>query len=620
MDLQAFHPLIARWFATRLGEPTVPQAEGWQHIAEGRDTLIAAPTGSGKTLAAFLWSLNTLVTAAAEGELPDETLTVYVSPLRALANDIQKNLLEPLAEIKALAAEAGIDLRDIRVAVRTGDTPTRERNQMLRRPPHILITTPESLYILLTAEGSRRFLRTAKAVIVDEIHAVAGDKRGSHLVLTLERLDRLAGRRLQRIGLSATQKPVDEIARLLIGTHRRTAQGGPDCAVVDVGHRREWDLSIEIPDQPLTHVATHELWAEIYDRIVGHVRAHRTTLIFVNTRRLAERVAHNLTTRLGDAAVAAHHSSLSKKTRLEAERRLRAGELPVIVATASLELGIDIGHVDLVIHVGAPRSIATLLQRIGRSGHWLGAIPKGIVVPLTRDELVQSAAAVRAVRAGALDRILIPEKPLDVLAQQIVATAAGEELREEELLALVRSAYPYQNLTEGEFEQVLSMLADGIADRRGRAGAFLHRDRIHGELRARRGARLAAITSGGAIPDIADYDVLEDPSGTFVGKVNEDFAVESMAGDIFLLGNTSWRIRRIESGRVRVENAHGQPPNIPFWTGEAPARTRELSDAVSELREAVAARLSDPSAARRWLMEEAGLSEGAADQLVAYFR
>jgi ATP-dependent Lhr-like helicase len=619
MSLQ-FHPLITRWFTGRFGAPTAPQELGWGHIAEGRDTLIAAPTGSGKTLAAFLWSLNRLVQAAAEGSLGEETLTVYVSPLRALGNDIQKNLQEPLAEIKQLAAEEGLDLRDIRVAVRSGDTPARERHQMLRHPPHILITTPESLYILLTAEGSRAFLKTARAVIVDEIHAVAGDKRGTHLALSLERLDALAGRRLQRIGLSATQKPIEEIAQLLVGTDRRTPDGRPDCSIVDVGHQRPWDLTIEIPGQPLTHMATHELWAEIYDRMVQQVRSHRTTLIFVNTRRLAERVAHNLTTRLGEDKVATHHSSLSRKTRLEAERRLKSGELPVIVATASLELGIDIGHVDLVIHLGAPRSLANLLQRIGRSGHWLGATPKGIIVPLTRDELVQSAAAIMAVRAGGLDRVIIPEKALDVLAQQIVASVAGQEASENDVLAAVRRAYPYRNLETGEFEQVLTMLSEGIDVRRGRSGAFLHRDRVHGMLRARRGARLAAITSGGAIPDIADYDVIEDPSGTFVGKVNEDFAIESMAGDIFLLGNTSWKIRRVESGRVRVENAHGSPPTIPFWVGEAPARTREMSDAVSDLRAQVASRLNDPAAARRWLINETGIDDAAAEHIVAYFQ
>jgi len=620
MDLHAFHPLVARWFATRLGEPTAPQAEGWQHVAGGRDTLIAAPTGSGKTLAAFLWSLNTLVASAAEGALPDETLTVYVSPLRALANDIEKNLLEPLAEIKRLAREDGIDLRDIRVAVRTGDTPARDRTRMLRRPPHILITTPESLYILLTAERSRAFLRTTKAVIVDEIHAVAGDKRGSHLALSLERLDAAAGRHLQRIGLSATQKPIEEIARLLVGAGRETAQGRPDFAIVDVGHRRAWELSIEVPSHPLAHVAAHELWDEIYDRVAAHVRAHRTTLVFVNTRRLAERVAHHLTTRLGADKVATHHGSLSRKTRLEAERRLKAGELPVIIATASLELGIDIGHVDLVVHLGAPRSLATLLQRVGRSGHWLAGTPTGVIFPLTRDDLVQAAAAVRAVRAGELDRVLMPRRPLDVLAQQMVAEVASREIAERDLLALVRRAFPYRDLTEGEFEQVLAMLSDGIAGRRGRVGAFIHRDRVHGMLRPRRGARLAAITSGGAIPDVADYDVLEDPAGTFVGKVNEDFAVESMAGDIFLLGNTSWKIRRIEAGRVRVENAHGSPPNIPFWVGEAPARTRELSDAVSDLRADIGARLDDPAAVRQWLTDETAVDEAAADQIIAYFK
>src|SRR3990170_371917 len=619
MAVTDFHPQIARWFADRLGEPTAPQSAGWASIAQGSDTLIAAPTGSGKTLAAFLWSINGLIEAASRGPLPDATTVVYISPLKALGNDIHKNLQEPLAGIRKIAESEGTILPEIRVAVRTGDTPSRERALMIRRPPHILITTPESLYILLTAERSRKFLRTARAVIVDEIHAVAGDKRGRHLALSLERRDALAGRRLQRIGLSATQKPINEIARLLVGTKRVTAGGEPDCAIVDVGHRRAWELNIEIPSQPLTHVATHELWDEIYDRITGHVRAHRTTLIFVNTRRLAERVAHNLTTRLGADMVATPHGSLSRKTRLEAERRLKSGELPVIIATASLELGIDIGHVDLVVHLGAPRSLATLLQRVGRSGHWLSGTPKGIVFPLTRDDLVQAASAIRAVRAGELDRVIMPRRPLDVLAQQMVAEVASREIAERDLFELVRRAFPYRDLTAGEFEQVLTMLSDGIANRRGRVGAFIHRDQVHGMLRARRGARLAAITSGGAIPDVADYDVLEDPAGTFVGKVNGDFAVESMAGDIFLLGNTSWKIRRIEAGRVRVENAHGSPPNIPFWTGEAPARTRELSDAVSELRAEVGARLGDPAAVRRWLTDEAGIDDAGAEQIVSHF-
>jgi len=455
-------------------------------------------------------------------------------------------------------------------------------------------------------------------VIVDEIHAVAGDKRISHLALSLERLDLLAGRRLQRIGLSATVKPVEEIAQLLVGAGRMTSDGRPDCAVADVGHRRSWDLRVEVPGQPLTHVATHEMWAEIYDRLAALVRAHHTTLIFVNTRRLAERVAHHLTERLGEGRVATHHGSLSRQIRLDAERRLKSGEVAVVVATASLELGIDIGHVDLVCHLGAPRALASLLQRVGRSGHWLGSEPRGVLLPLTRDELVQCAAAVRAVRAGALDRVVMPAKPLDVLAQQIVATAASQEIAEDALWQMATRAYPYRSLTRDEFDQVVTLLSEGISSRRGRAGALLHRDQVHGLLRGRRGARLAAITSGGAIPDTADYDVLEEPQGTFVGKVNEDFAVESMAGDVFLLGNTSWRIRRIESGRVRVENAQGAPPTIPFWTGEAPARTAELSQAVSDLRQLVADRLGDPAAAVAWLVAETGVDRAGAEQIVAY--
>ncbi len=618
MGLIPFHPLVSRWFAQRFAAPTPPQSLGWERIAEGRDTLIAAPTGSGKTLAAFLWSINGLVETATAGALPDETAVIYVSPLKALGNDIHKNLQEPLEGIRRLAAAEGVALPEIRVAVRSGDTPAGERSRMVRRPPHILITTPESLYILLTAERSRQFLRTARAVIVDEIHAVAGDKRGSHLALSLERLDALTGRRCQRIGLSATQKPIEDIARLLAGTARVTPDGSPDCAIVDVGHRRDWDLSIEVPGQPLGAIASHEMRAEVYDRIAALIREHRTTLVFVNTRRLVERVAHQLTQRLGEGRVAAHHGSLARHIRLDAEQRLKSGQVPVVVATASLELGIDIGEIDLVCHLGAPRALATLLQRVGRSGHGLEATPKGILFPMTRDELVQCAAAVRAVRAGDLDRVIIPENALDILAQQIVAVAASGEVSENNLWALVRRAYPYRRLPRETFEQVIEMLAEGVATKRGRRSAHVHRDRVHGMLRGRRGARLAAITSGGAIPDVADYDVIQEPAGTLVGKVNEDFAVESMAGDIFLLGNTSWQIRRVESGRVRVEDAHGAPPTIPFWLGEAPARTAELSAAVSDLRARVAAGLYDREAAIEWLIVETGVDRAGAEQLVAY--
>ena len=634
--IDKFHPLVRDWFRDRFGKPTPPQAAGWKEIARGRDTLIAAPTGSGKTLAAFLWSINQLIAPAETAQ--DHTQVVYVSPLKALGNDIQKNLQEPLAEITRAGRRQGLPLRDIRTAVRSGDTPAAERQRMIARPPHILITTPESLYILLTAERSRQMLKRAHTVIVDEIHAVAGDKRGAHLALSLERLDALAGRPLQRIGLSATQKPMEDIACLLVGTRRLRRDGTPKCAIVDVGHKRELDLSIEVPDQELGPITSHALWAEVYDRIVQQIQSHRTTLVFVHTRRLVERVAHQLTDRLGEGKVLAHHGSLSRKTRLEAEQKLKDAEVPVVVATASLELGIDIGHVELVCHIGAPRSIATLLQRVGRSGHWLGAVPKGILYPLTRDDLLQCAAAVYAVRRGDLDRIGLVRQPLDVLAQQMVATVAsltpapkpGETLpllpeskpppgiAEDNLWELVRGAYPFRDLSRRDFEQVLQMLCEGVAPARGRRGAHIHRDRVNRMLRARRGARLVSITNGGAIPDTADYDVVESPTETFVGKVNEDFAIESLAGDIFLLGNTSWRIQRVASGKVWVVDAQGAPPNIPFWLGESPGRTLELSRAVSDVRENVARRAAEGDAPDGWLQREAGVGPAGAEQIVAY--
>ncbi|MBI4213515.1 MAG: DEAD/DEAH box helicase [Chloroflexi bacterium] len=608
---QEFHPVVAAWFADRFGEPTAPQAAGWKEIASGRNTLIAAPTGSGKTLAAFLWSINRLVEQHLAGALPDTTQVIYVSPLKALGNDIERNLREPLRAIQDRLQEMSMAVPEIRVAVRSGDTPATDRARMLRHPPHILITTPESLFILLTAEGSRKYLSTARTIIVDEIHAVAGDKRGAHLALSLERLDALVGTPIQRIGLSATQKPIEEVARLLVGA-------GRGCSIVDVGHRRAMDLSVFASDIELGPIATHEIWATAYEDIVRQIQRHRATLVFVSTRRAAERVAFQLGERLGHDRVATHHGSLSRETRLKAEAQLKAGEVPVVVATASLELGIDIGHVDLVCHVGPPRSIATMLQRIGRSGHWLGAIPKGILYPLTRDELIQTAAGIRALRAGELDKVEIFRKPLDILAQQIVAMAASEELKEDDLFDLVRRAHPFRDLERSAFDDIVEMLSEGIATERGRRSAYLHRDWVYRVLRGRRGARLAAITSGGAIPDIADYDVIEEPEGTRVGSVHEDFAIESMAGDVFLLGNNSWRIRRVESGKVRVENAHGAPSTIPFWIGEAPARTPELSAAVSQLRTEIEARLSEPTSAVEWLRAETSLENSAAEQVVAY--
>jgi ATP-dependent Lhr-like helicase len=604
--LTGFDPLVAEWFAARFGEATEPQLRGWPEIRQGNDVLISAPTGSGKTLAAFLVAIDALIRRARLGPLPDQTEVVYVSPLKALSNDIHQNLEAPLAGIRALAAERGIALAPIRTALRTGDTPQWERQRMTRERPHILVTTPESLYILLTAARPREMLGHARTLIVDEIHAVADDKRGSHLALTLARLDRLVEQngcpKPQRIGLSATVNPVEDVAAFLSGAAR----------VVNVGHRREMELAVEVPRDELGPVASTEMWGEIYDRVAELIRGNRTTLVFVNTRRLAERVAHHLAGRLGENVVLPHHGSLSRALRLDAERRLRAGELRAVVATASLELGIDIGSVDLVVQIGSPRSIAVALQRIGRSGHWVGAKPQGRIFATTRDELVECAALVRAIRQGELDRLEIPRNALDILAQQMVAACAAEEFGEDELFDLMRQAWPYRTLPRRDFDAVLEVLSDGIATARGRSGAYLHRDAVNRRLRGRRGARLTAITSGGAIPDTAQYLVVAEPEGITVGTLDEDFAVESLAGDVFLLGTTSWRIRRIEQGRVRVEDAHGAAPGLPFWLGEAPGRTDELSRAVARLREEVGAAGICPA--------ECGLDRLGAEQLVEYVR
>src|SRR5580700_714857 len=578
------HPLVREWFVGKFGTPTEPQEFGWPHILAGRTTLISAPTGSGKTLAAFLICIDRLVRKALDGTLVNRTEVLYVSPLKALGNDIQKNLEGPLSEILALAAERGMLMPEIRTAVRTGDTLAKERRDMLKRPPHILVTTPESLYILLTADKSRANLRDVRTVIVDEIHAVADDKRGAHLSLSLERLDLLADQPT-RIGLSATQKPIELVAHFLTGA------GRPAPGVVNIGHRRKLDLAVEVPASELGPIASNEMWGEIYDRIATLALQHRSTLVFVNTRRLAERVALRLSERIGEDLVATHHGSLARKLRLAAERKLKNGEIRVLVATASLELGIDVGTVDLVCQINSPRAIAVALQRVGRAGHWRGAVPKGRLFATTRDDMVECAAAVLAIRSGDLDRIQVPDKPLDVLAQQIVAACAAEEWREDDLYALIRRAYPYRDLPREEYDRILEMLSQGIAAKRGRYGAYLFRDMVNRRLRARRGARLAAITSGGAIPDNSLFTVLAQPENIVVGTLDEDFAVESNAGDIMLLGNTSWRIRRVESnsGRVLVEDAHGAAPTIPFWRGEAPARTDELSVHVGELRERISA-------------------------------
>ncbi|MCB9543108.1 MAG: DEAD/DEAH box helicase [Myxococcales bacterium] len=652
MSLARFHPIVASWFTAHFPAPTPAQRDGWPAIAAGHDTLIAAPTGAGKTLAAFLWCLDRLARRAFDGALGPHLDTLYLTPLKALGNDIERNLRAPLDGIRAAARQAGLAPPAIEVAVRSGDTPANQRARMTRTPPHILITTPESLYILLTSQSGRRMLSTVRTVIVDEIHAVAGSKRGSHLALSLERLDALCAHGPDappepdadgpdaeatadaetaapaeppapwtprpppvRIGLSATQKPIERVARLLVGTRR------PLPTVVDAGHARPLDLAIEVPDDELAAIASKEQMAQILDRMAALVAAHRTTLVFTNTRRMAERVCHALGERLGEGAVAAHHGSLSKKKRLDAEQRLKAAEVKCVVATASLELGIDVGDVELVVQLGSPRCIATFVQRVGRAGHWVGGTPKGRLFAVTRDEAVECAALVRAVRAGELDAIRLLDAPLDILAQQLVAEVAARPCDEDALYALVRGALPYAELPRDRFDQVVDMLADGIATRRGRSTAHLHRDRVNQRLRARRGARLAAITGGGAIPDRADYTVIAEPDEAVVGTVDEDFAVESRAGDVFLLGNTPWRVRRVETGRVRVEHAPGASPSVPFWFGEAPARTAELSTAVGRLRAEVEARLDrgrTRDAIARWLAAETTLPPPAAALVTDY--
>ncbi len=623
--MTGFHPLVSRWFLEAIGEPTSAQRRGWEAIRSGRHTLIAAPTGSGKTLAAFLTTIDDLVREGTQSPLPDAVRVVYVSPLKALSADIHKNLAEPRRALRRLAEETGADIPRITAAVRTGDTTSSERAAMLRTPPHILVTTPESLYLLLTAERSRQMLRTTRTVIVDEIHAVIGTRRGAHLALTLERLEALcaaegAGTPLQRIGLSATQKPIGEVARFLVGAGKDRSE----CAIIDEGHRRAIDLAVEIPQSPLDAVMSHEVWEEYYDRLAALIGEHRTTLVFVNTRRMAERVARHLSDRLGEDAVTAHHGSLSKERRLDAEHRLKTGTLKALVATASLELGIDIGHVDLVCQIGSPHRIATLLQRVGRSGHTISGTPKGRMLPVSLDDLVECAALLRASRRGDLDAIVAHDAPLDVLAQQITAETSCHPYGEDDLHTLVRGAWPYRDLPRSEFDQVVSMVADGFATPRGRRAALVHRDEVNRVLRGRRGSRLLSLTSGGAIPEVADYRVVLEPEDTFIGTLNEDFAIESMAGDIFQLGNAAWQITQVVAGTVRVRDAHGAPPTIPFWLGEAPARSDELSRAVSELRGDVDQRLpsaaDDPgrAIAAEWLTAETGLTSGGAEQAIAY--
>ncbi len=648
------HPIVQEWFVQKFGTPTEPQEAGWPHILNGETTLISAPTGSGKTLAAFLVCIDQLLRKAIAGTLSASTEVVYISPLKALSNDVQKNLDGPLAEIQKLALERGWLSTEIRTGVRTGDTPTKDRAQMLRHPPHILVTTPESLYILLTAGKSRENLRRVRTVIVDEIHAVADDKRGAHLALSLERLEALVcgenhlspGAFLtglmtppQRIGLSATQNPIELVADFLTGS----PPSRPRAKIVQVGRRRTLDLAIEVPSDELGSVATTAMWTEIFDKLAAITEQHRSTLVFVNTRRLVEKIAFELSNRLGPEDVAAHHGSLSRDLRLDAEQRLKRGDIKILIATASLELGIDIGDIDLVCQINTTRAVAVAMQRVGRAGHWRGATPKGRFFATTRDDLMEQAALIRKMRAGELDRLEIPEVPIDVLMQQIVAACGAEPWQEEALFNVMRRAYPYRDLTRKHFDELLHLLHEGIESGRGRYGAYLLRDGVQQVLHPRRGARMTAIANGGAIPDVSNFAVILQPEGIQIATLDEHFAVDSSPGDVVLLGNSSWRIQKIESaGRVLVEDAHGAPPSIPFWEGEAPQRTAVLSSGVGELREEISARTSKISpqdllrgapcldsatwddAAQQlaettnWLKRECGLCTSAARQLIVY--
>jgi len=617
MSYDYFHPVVNDWFHKTFASATEVQQQSWPAIKRNQSTLIAAPTGSGKTLAAFLSGIDDLVRDGMGAPLPDETRVLYVSPLKALSNDIQKNLQQPLNGIRDMLLESGLPDICIRALVRTGDTPQAERNQMRRTPPHILVTTPESLYILLTSDSGRNILSTVRTVIVDEIHALAGNKRGAHLALSLQRLDALCTSKHHnkptRIGLSATQKPITTIAEFLTG------EPAEQCQIIDTGHTRERDLALELTSSPLQTIMPNEVWEEIYDRLTHLIEEHNTTLIFVNTRRLAERAAHHLADRIGETLVTAHHGSLSREHRLHAEQQLKSGKLKALVATASLELGIDIGDVDLVCQLGTPGGIATFLQRVGRSGHAVDKTPKGRLFPLTSDDLVECTALLDSIKRSELDQLCLCKQPLDVLAQQVVAEISSREWEAQDLYDQLKQARPYHDLSFSTFDDVIKMLADGFTTRRGRRGAYIHHDRVNNRLRARRGARLVAVTNGGAIPDQFDYDVILQPEGHFIGTLNEDFAFESLPGDIFQLGNTSYRMLKIEQGRVFVEDARGEPPNIPFWFGEAPGRSDELSQSVSRLRQQLDHNLEQGIATTvAWLTEEHHLSASAAQQLAEY--
>src|SRR6266478_436795 len=611
-----FLPFVRRWFDETFAEATRAQREGWEAIASGRDTLIVAPTGSGKTLAAFLWALDHLCRLGLDRQLEDRIYVAYVSPLRALNNDIEKNLRAPLAGIRAAAAAQELKLPEIRVAVRTGDTLAAQRQAMTRRPPHVLITTPESLFILLTSERFRPAFAHTRFLIVDEIHALMGSKRGAHLALSLERLQavveaRDTASRPQRIGCSATVSPIESARGFLTGA---TAT---DAVTIDAGFTRDLDLQVIAPVDDFLTAPIDTIWEAALQQIAELVQAHRTTLVFAQSRRAAERLARDLNDRIADGRVAAHHGSLSRRARLEAENRLKEGELRALVATSSLELGIDVGAIDLVVQLQSPRNIAAALQRVGRAGHLLSRVSKGRIVVTRGEELGEAAAVVRSIRARELDRTVMPEAPLDVLAQQIVAAVAAESVGVDTLWQRFRNAAPYRTLSREDFVAVVRALAEPLpAEVKGAAPRILW-DRVNDRLHARRGSRFLALTSGGTIPDNGLYDVFVAETDLKVGTLDEEFVTESLPGDVFLLGSHSWKIVKVRADRVLVEDAQGMSPTIPFWKGEHPSRSWELGLAVGRLRRDAAERLDAPDFAT-WAAQACGLDARAASAMKAW--